>query len=99
LGKIIVSITESIKNNLPIQIKINNFINFYTLPTKFKEKTKKIIKPYNSCVIIKNRKKIIFPDDGSTEILKIIDLLSPFKSLQEISSEENINLNIVYFIF
>lgn len=97
LAKEIKSITDSIIYGDSIQIRVNGWIEMcIKYPyDNVSYNYKSSVKPYDACVILKDSPKLNYPVDGLDIVEQIRSLLSPNKSLQEISKKENLSLNTV----
>lgn len=96
LAKELKSITDSIINGDSIQIRVNGWIEMcIRYPYDNISQNKNSVKPYDACVILKDSPRLNYPVDGVDIVEQIRSLLSPHKTLQEISKKENLSLNTV----
>jgi hypothetical protein len=54
-----------------------------------------IVKPYYACIKVKDLPKLKVPPDGLDDVQKVFNLLTPLKTLQDISREYNLTLDFV----
>ena len=90
-------LTDAVVQETPLQLRINNWIEFdIKIPTTKSDFTlNSNVQPYDSCVALKEFPRLKFPIDGIDQVEQLRGWINPMKSLQEISKRENLSLNLV----
>ena len=92
LFKNIENIFESFQKKNYSNYEINNKIFNYFFDINFKDK---LIQPFHSIILIKKNYEKLLSNNSNQYLKFFIENCTPFKTIQEICLEKNINLNII----